>query len=372
VLAHQKPSVRARRRWHESRTGERSGEVIMTRYMRWSLLGAALGAVLSVEAGAHGVPRSARDLLRCQQAITREGLEYSRRLNLRMTRCLLPLGDCAASNASSCNRSAAGCTTLAADMNALEGRMRNDVVRACREVPVDQILGTLGFGPGMADCTVNSLDAFAACLARKLREAEASALTRVVPSVCELADRFGIGTVVAPAVCEGDDPGDPPAPPAGALFCGGPDAVACPDGYACDRRDALCTLGDGAGECVSIAETCAPGSPVCGCDGQTYASDCDRVRAGVVRRHDGACEGAPVVCGVGRPACPSGTFCEFPRGDCGEGGVGTCMPLRAEACDLCVAFVGGPVCSCNGQTYANECARQRAGASKWFDGECFF
>jgi hypothetical protein len=347
--------------------------------MRWSLLGAALGALLSVEAGAHGVSRSARDLLRCQDAITREGLEYSRRLNLRMMRCLLPLGDCAAaaSSASACNRSAAGCTTLASDIRVLDGRLRNDLVRACRDVPLDQIMGTLGFGPGMADCTVDSLDAFSACLAGKLRDAEAAALTRVVPSVCEVAERFGIGTLVAAAVCDGDDPDDPPPPPpppppAGVLFCGGPAAVACPDGYACDRRDALCTLGDGAGQCVSVAETCAPGNPVCGCDGQTYASDCERVRAGAVRRHDGACEGAPTACGRGLPACPSGTFCEFPRGDCGEGGAGTCAPLRSEACDLCVAFVGGPVCGCDSHTYATECARQRAGASTWFDGECFF
>jgi hypothetical protein len=344
--------------------------------MRWSLLGALLGAVLSVEASAHGVSRDARGLLRCQRVIAREGLEYSRRLNWRMMRCLLPLGDCAAAarSASSCDGAAAGCATLAADVRVLDARLRNDVVRGCRDVALDQVLGTLGFARGMEDCSVDSFDAFAACLARKLRDTEASALTRVVPTVCQLVDQAGIGDVVPAAACEGDEPCAPPPPPGpgGALFCGGPAAVACPEGFACDRRDALCTVGDVAGECVSVAETCAPGSPVCGCDGQTYASDCERLRAGVVRSHEGACEGPPITCGSGYPACPSGTFCEYPRGDCGEGQTGTCTSLRADACELCVAFVGGPVCGCDSQTYASECARQRAGMSKWFDGECFF
>jgi hypothetical protein len=109
---------------------------------------------------------------------------------------------------------------------------------------------------------------------------------------------------------------------------------------------------------------------VCGCDGVTYDSECERLNAGVTVQHDGPCDPAPTSCGLGIE-CPEGLFCEYPTGDCGEGLSGICLPMRAEPCNLCTAFVGAPVCGCNWTTYVSDCERQAAGVAKWFDGDCF-
>jgi hypothetical protein len=229
----------------------------------------------------------------------------------------------------------------------------------------------------MADCSATTLESFVTCLLRNLRRGAGTTLAGLDPSACRVVEEARLTGLLPVDLCTasggGQCPEPPPAPPSGPLYCGGPDAVACPEGMVCHRTDALCTHTDASGVCVPLPESCgADGDPVCGCDGETYASDCHRLLAGAVRRHEGACAPPAAVCGGGEPACAPGTFCEYPRADCGEGQPGVCQPLHDESCDLCVAMLGGPVCGCDLVTYASECERRAAGVSKWFDGACPF
>ena len=77
----------------------------------------------------------------------------------------------------------------------------------------------------------------------------------------------------------------------GAL-CGTIAGIGCDDGFFCDVEAGLCSGADLAGTCVLQSDACPPViDPVCGCDGVTYGSDCDRVRDGVQKDHHGPCGG---------------------------------------------------------------------------------
>ncbi|OGI15517.1 hypothetical protein A3K63_01715 [Candidatus Micrarchaeota archaeon RBG_16_49_10] len=62
----------------------------------------------------------------------------------------------------------------------------------------------------------------------------------------------------------------------------------CRDGDFCDFEKGKC--GE-SGDCVKIPTFCifSRGGPVCGCDGETYSSDCARKQAKVSKLHDGEC-----------------------------------------------------------------------------------
>jgi hypothetical protein len=60
----------------------------------------------------------------------------------------------------------------------------------------------------------------------------------------------------------------------------------------CDyTRDAMCGAADAPGTCQPRPQACpqVAGAEVCGCDNQTYPSECDANVAGVGVLHDGAC-----------------------------------------------------------------------------------
>ena len=80
--------------------------------------------------------------------------------------------------------------------------------------------------------------------------------------------------------------------------------------------------------------------------------------------YEGACLAA---CGFeGGPACTDAEICIDPEGTCGAGDAGgVCVPYPFSCPD-----VWEPVCGCDGQTYASECAAKQAGQSWSATGTC--
>lgn len=81
--------------------------------------------------------------------------------------------------------------------------------------------------------------------------------------------------------CGGDTHEPPVEPPPS---CAG---ATCGAGEFCLYVDGSC---GGGGACTSYTASCTSAiEPVCGCDGQTYDSRCEALRAGVSLQHDGPC-----------------------------------------------------------------------------------
>ncbi len=58
----------------------------------------------------------------------------------------------------------------------------------------------------------------------------------------------------------------------------------------CDRAPGQCGPADRHGTCVKVRQLCFQlYRPVCGCNGNTYANECNRIRAKVAKKHDGKC-----------------------------------------------------------------------------------
>ena len=76
--------------------------------------------------------------------------------------------------------------------------------------------------------------------------------------------------------------------------CGGPDKITCNSALYCHLPDGQCSAPDAVGTCVKAPDFCMRVSrPVCGCNGKTYANDCERQRAKVQLDHVGACPKEP-------------------------------------------------------------------------------
>ncbi|MEA2562015.1 MAG: hypothetical protein QOH06_3519 [Acidobacteriota bacterium] len=153
---------------------------------------------------------------------------------------------------------------------------------------------------------------------------------------------------------------------AAAQTCGGIGALKCPAGQGCLFPAGQCNAPDLAGTCIAVPETCPKqGPPICGCNGQTYANECEIAKAGVRPDRNGDCgqRGEVQVCKNDKD-CTSG-FCEFRAGTCGEQGAGRCTE-RPEIC----TDQFDPVCGCDNKTYSNDCQRQAAGVSLKSQGEC--
>ena len=79
-------------------------------------------------------------------------------------------------------------------------------------------------------------------------------------------------------------------PKAAERACGGFVGGGCADGETCDITiPYACGGADLLGVCVPSSRVCTALQPVCGCDGVTYSSDCQRIASGVQKNYDGAC-----------------------------------------------------------------------------------
>ncbi len=155
----------------------------------------------------------------------------------------------------------------------------------------------------------------------------------------------------------------PPCP----TFCGGFAGFPCGEGEACDLPPGLCNGGDLPGNCVILPEKCPEVfEPVCGCDGVTYANDCQRLLAGVQKEHEGECDAVRRCGGLLGEPCAEDEVCELPAGFCEVADLsGECV-TRPQGCP----DVFEPVCGCDGITYSNDCERLQKGVQKDHDGEC--
>lgn len=167
-------------------------------------------------------------------------------------------------------------------------------------------------------------------------------------------------------------------------LCGGILDTPCSDGFFCEKPPLTCGQRLRLGMCQPQPEVCTlQYEPVCGCDGETYSNDCERMAAGVALANEGPCtadeslqsddddkdDDAPEVesCGgLFGSSCSEGFFCEKPPLTCGQ-------RLRAGVCEskpqIC-AFQYEPVCGCDGVTYSNDCKRKSAGVALADQGAC--
>jgi len=74
--------------------------------------------------------------------------------------------------------------------------------------------------------------------------------------------------------------------------CGGIGGLQCPAGEGCLYPTGQCTQPDLAGKCVVVPEDCSTttGPQICGCDGKTYANQCEIAKASVAPDHNGKCK----------------------------------------------------------------------------------
>lgn len=154
--------------------------------------------------------------------------------------------------------------------------------------------------------------------------------------------------------------------------CGGLLGVKCATSEYCafDPKSS-CGAADQTGVCTPKPQVCNDiSAPVCACDGQTYANECEAAAKGSSVLHTGACEepSSGNSCGGLKPAtCAKSEYCNYPIATkCGSGDqTGTCTKIPG-ACDL----VYDPACGCDGVTYSNACAAAAKGVSVLHTGTC--
>jgi predicted transglutaminase-like cysteine proteinase len=72
--------------------------------------------------------------------------------------------------------------------------------------------------------------------------------------------------------------------------CGGIIGITCGHGQFCQFKPYTCGVADMFGQCTRRPVICPRiFHPVCGCNGKTYANDCERQKAGTSLRAPGKC-----------------------------------------------------------------------------------
>jgi hypothetical protein len=133
----------------------------------------------------------------------------------------------------------------------------------------------------------------------------------------------------------------------------------CNEGDYCDGESC-----GGGGTCEAKPTDCPViFDPVCGCDGETYDSECNAESMGLRIASPGPCPCADgdVDCCDDNTDCAANEYCEAEA--CA--GPGTCA-ARPEGCPA----IFDPVCGCDGMTYSNSCLAAFAGLRVEASGPC--
>lgn len=170
--------------------------------------------------------------------------------------------------------------------------------------------------------------------------------------------------------CEGACAVAPACPEPLAATC---DISYCPGGFAkdddgcpicaCVGGDSACPPGQLllAGKCVDPCAVNVTGDPVCGSDGNTYASEQAALCAGVPETLPGSCEDA---CGAFECGVTCAEYVVDPDTHCR-----TCECRDTSDCSACSA-TWSPVCGSDGVTYVNACYATCAGVARGYPGAC--
>jgi Kazal-type serine protease inhibitor-like protein len=155
--------------------------------------------------------------------------------------------------------------------------------------------------------------------------------------------------------------------------CGGQAGTVCPSGQFCRYApEADCGSADQTGTCEAIPRACDSiyiDATVCGCDGVTYANECEAELAGTSIRAQAECLASDrTPCGgLTGARCGAGEFCDYSlQAACGAADQsGECQPIPQLCTDLYAA-----VCGCDGRDYPNACNANAAGVAVASEGAC--